>query len=85
MSKKQLRNRLENLFADIAENVTGQLPPQAPLLPELPLWNWETDENGCYTTCEDTLQACLGYSPEEVIGQPFSSFGLSSESMSTGS
>lgn len=81
MSKKQLRNRLENLFADIAENVTGQLPPQAPLLPELPLWNWETDENGCYTSCEDTLQACLGYSPEEVIGQPFSSFGLSSESI----
>lgn len=82
MSKKQLRNRLENLFADIAENAAGPLPPRAPSLPELTLWNWETDEHGCYTSCDDNLQLCLGYSPDEAIGQPLASFGLSKDSAS---
>ncbi len=82
MSKKQLRNRLDRLFAHITEDTVEHIPPLPSLLPVLPPWNWETDENGCYTFCEEGIKICLGYLPEEVIGQPLTSFGVSSESVS---
>ncbi len=82
MSKKQLRNRLENLFANLVDNTVEQPPVQTSLPPVLKPWNWETDENGCYTVCEDTITAYLGYSPAELIGQSLVSFGLSEDSAS---
>jgi signal transduction histidine kinase/DNA-binding response OmpR family regulator/PAS domain-containing protein len=81
MSKKQLLNRLDHLFANIAEDAAGQIPPPPPPPTVLPQWKWETDESGCIIFCEDAIKVCLGYSPEDLIGQPFSSFGLSSESV----
>lgn len=79
MSKKQLHNRLENLFANIEE--AAQLSPlTAPL--GSPGWSWEADASGNYTTCHASVSTCLGYAASQFIGQPFTEFALTSESCS---
>lgn len=79
MSKKQLRNRLENLFANI-EEAAQLLPQSAPF--SSPAWNWEADQEGNYTSCHPAVIDCLGYSASQFIGQPFTTFALASESCS---
>ncbi len=32
-------------------------------------WIWETDANGRYTYCSDSVQDILGYAPEELLGK----------------
>jgi diguanylate cyclase (GGDEF)-like protein/PAS domain S-box-containing protein len=39
-------------------------------------WIWEADENGVYTYSSDKVHTVLGYTPEEIIGKPFSDFFL---------
>ncbi len=80
MSKKQLLNRLENLFANIVEDAVEHPAVHSALPPVQSLWKWEADQSGCIISCEDTVKASLGYLPDEVIGQPITSFGLSRES-----
>lgn len=83
MSKKRLLNRLENLFADIIETAAEQVTDSSPLPLPPSAWNWETDEQGLYITCDSTMTACLGYNPAELIGQPLHTFALDEKSAST--
>ena len=40
----------------------------------LPIWTWECDHNGIYTTCSPEIILCLGISPEKTLQQPIYSF-----------
>ena len=72
MSKKQIDNRIKNLFASLEDET---LPPQN--TPQAAAgWTWECDSAGIYLTCSPEITACLGYTPAELIGQRFLQFGL---------
>jgi GAF domain-containing protein len=77
MSKQnQLRNRLNDLFADLGEERT-------PLDVEgesVPGWRWDSDAQGLYTGCSSEVIDFLGIQPEEFVGQHFDSFRLSAPS-----
>lgn len=66
MSTKRLHNRLENLFSAIEEE-TAAFPN---LEGSLPVWAWECDAAGCYTSVSDEVVECLGYPANRFIGQP---------------
>ncbi|MDT8424312.1 MAG: PAS domain-containing protein [Desulfuromonadales bacterium] len=42
-------------------------------------WLWEVDLDGIYTFCSKRSEALLGYSPEELLGHPFSDFIVTEE------
>jgi signal transduction histidine kinase/ActR/RegA family two-component response regulator len=81
MSRKQLQTlrlaRLDALFEDLGhetsvlsltsnQTVTG--------------WTWECDADGLYTECSPEVEAILGVSAKEFIGQPILLFHLSPDS-----
>ena len=60
MSKKKLKNQLENLFLDLEQD--------ASLLPtsgdqSMPGWTWECDGQGQYTACSPEVENVLGFRP----------------------
>ena len=65
MSKKQLRSRLDNLFAEI--DAVAQAQPDN-LLHLSTAWTWEADENGIYTQCGAEVVESLGIQPDDLIG-----------------
>jgi len=50
----------ERRFRDVAVNMSD--------------WVWETDTEGRFTYTSDRISHCLGYSPEEVLGQSLMQF-----------
>lgn len=75
MSRKLLRNRLENLFEEIQPEEAGEAR-----LPEVQGWTWECDASGAYSACSPEIQTLLGYRPDELLGAPLASFALAAES-----
>jgi len=75
--KKQYRNRLNNLFADMGEetaepSTNGGLGSSG--------WNWECDSNGQYHACSSEVEAILGVKASDFLGQPLKTFQLTAES-----
>jgi len=78
MSKKQLHNRLESLFATLEpEDV---LAPEPQLAGFISGWTWECDEKGILIACSVEIEDALGYDLSDVIGQPLEKFALAKDS-----
>jgi signal transduction histidine kinase/DNA-binding response OmpR family regulator len=73
MSKKQLQNRLDKLFAGL-ENQEAPRPTEK--AESLPSWSWECDTNGIYKVCTPEVKECLGINPESFVGQSIYSFAV---------
>jgi PAS domain S-box-containing protein len=82
-----IRQRLESLFAGVAEAIptTGPLDRAAiPREVSRPRgWVWELDLEGKYTWCSPEIERILGYSRDEVQGKRFYSIGFDSQSAQT--
>lgn len=78
MPKKQLNSRLESLFSSLNQR-EATLSPESAQSP--PGWTWECNAAGQYVNCSPEIAQVLGYSPEEILGQPLQSFGLASQSI----
>lgn len=75
MSKKNLRNRLSELFSDIeTESVS-----LAEYLEQPQGWIWSCDQTGQYETCSPEIETLLGYSRDEVVGSHIYSFAVDKE------
>lgn len=73
MSKKLLRNRLENLLETWDRDFS--VPPEP--LEEAPFgWFWECDADGRYTTCSSEVEEVLGWRAEDFLGQSLVNFNL---------
>lgn len=81
MSKNPLHSRLENLFSELEPEDTSVPPVQQDTTSSLPGWTWETDALGNFVACSSEVTAALGLSPEEFIGKPLRTFGLSPTSV----
>ncbi len=46
----------------------------------LPLWTWECNLEGIYTACSPEVILCLGFNPDQVMGQSLFDFHLEVES-----
>jgi PAS domain S-box-containing protein len=82
-----IRQRLESLFAGVADAIpaTGPLD-QAAIPREVSRprgWVWELDLEGNYTWCSPEIERILGYSRDEVQGKSFHSIGFESQSAQT--
>ena len=81
MSRKQLQTlrlaRLDELFEDLGHetSVLSLTSNQT-----ITGWTWECDADGLYTGCSPEVDAVLGITPEEFIGQPILHFRLSPDS-----
>ena len=76
--QKSVRNRLNNLFADL-----GQEAAFAPVSAQesLPGWLWESDADGLYLSCGPEVETALGIAPRAFIGQPLRTFALHASSV----
>ncbi len=73
MSKqKKLRNRLNDLFADIGQEA-AHLPAERETSSG---WMWECDERYHYRACSPEVEEILGFPAEEFIAKPLLQFGL---------
>ncbi|HVN52818.1 MAG TPA: GAF domain-containing protein [Anaerolineaceae bacterium] len=79
MSKKQLRSRLDNLFATLEPEEVFETPID-PAAEAGPGWTWECDADGNFLVCSPEVSQVIGYSPAEIAGQSLLSFGLAEES-----
>lgn len=73
MSKKQLTNRLNALFAQLEETDVLPLSGKYEILPS---WNWEVDAQGVYVTISPEVQDALGIPPEQWIGKSLFQFHI---------
>jgi len=78
MSKqKQLRNRLNDLFADMGEE-TAEISKNGEGISG---WTWECDAEGQYVSCSPEVEEYLGVEPADFLGQSLASFRLSPQSV----
>lgn len=78
MPRKQLYNRLENLFSKIEKQVE---PPTTPLRPDtLPGWTWQCNQVGDYISCGSEIQKALGVTAEKVIHEKIYLLGMDTAS-----
>jgi GAF domain-containing protein/CheY-like chemotaxis protein len=80
MSKKQLNNRLENLFAAF-DQVEDPLRPVTSI-PVVDSWQWTLNEHGELTQCDPQITALLGISSTDILGKPFWKLPLTSGDVS---
>lgn len=76
MSKKLPPNRLNQLFADLEQN--SSLSPLASNTHSAkPGWTWETDLQGCFTSCSADVSDGLGFSADTWLGKSLFTFQMS--------
>jgi signal transduction histidine kinase len=77
---KELHDRLQNLFVEIAQeaSTTDVVDEQT-----LPGWAWECDQIGYYTSCSPEVEKVLGIKPEDFVSKTFAEFRLTVESSRT--
>ncbi|MBU0510233.1 MAG: GAF domain-containing protein, partial [Chloroflexi bacterium] len=77
MSKQiNLRNRLDDLFADLEQEAIHLPAGQE----SLPGWTWECDSQGYYTACSPEVERTLGVEAAAFLGQPLTSFRVARQS-----
>jgi signal transduction histidine kinase/DNA-binding response OmpR family regulator len=74
MSKNEINHRINKLFSGIQDG--DELLNSAVSVQNYDQFSWESDANGLYTQCSQEVISVLGYSPEEIIGNPLLSIGL---------
>lgn len=74
MSKNDINNRINKLFSGIQDGDESLNSVLSVLKSDQ--FSWESDANGLYTKCSQEVTQVLGYSSEEVIGNPLLSIGL---------
>lgn len=84
-SIEAIRERLEQLFADVSDTLprTGTLPSEVLGRPDLGQpkgWIWELDLEGNYTWASPEIEKALGVTAPSVLGKPFSEIGFDAES-----
>jgi len=77
MSKKNINNRLENLFANL--NDQGMIETPVIEEPKTLSWSWETDANGIYTHCSPEVSEILGLKVKDFLGSPLLSQHIADE------
>jgi PAS domain S-box-containing protein len=87
-SIEAIRERLEQLFADVSETLpkTGTIPSEILGRPDLGSpkgWIWELDLEGHYTWASPEIEKILGHTADSVVGKDFSAVGFDAESKST--
>jgi PAS domain-containing protein len=81
MDGVQLDAQMWERIREIFENLEVDLPLPEPLGIERPNgWTWRCDKLGYYTVIGEEVREILGYSPDEFIGQPLMSYGLTKQS-----
>jgi PAS domain S-box-containing protein len=79
-SIKGIRQRLENLFAGVAQAIPTTGPLGRAAIPrEITRprgWVWELDLEGVYTWCSPEIDRILGYSQDEIQGKEFHQVGF---------
>jgi PAS domain S-box-containing protein len=82
-SIKGIRQRLENLFAGVADAIPATGPLGRTAIPRdisRPRgWVWELDLEGAYTWSSPEVERILGYSQDEIQGKSFHSVGFEGE------
>jgi PAS domain S-box-containing protein len=82
-SIKGIRQRLENLFAGVADAIPATGPLGRTAIPRnisrLHGWVWELDLDGAYTWSSPEIERILGYSQDEIQGKSFHSVGFKGE------
>lgn len=86
-SIEAIRQRLEQMFADVSETLpkTGTLPSEVLGRPDLGRpkgWIWELDLEGNYTWTSPEIEKVLGINPEHVLGKNFAQIGFDESSRS---
>ncbi len=74
MSKSKINERLVKFFASINSDEKHSLFENSDT--KAIGFLWETDSNGIYTKCEKQVSEVIGFTPDEVIGNPLVSFQL---------
>jgi len=76
--KPRLRNQIKQIFTS-EPKPASELPQTKPLeattalAPEPVGWTWETDAKGCFVFCSAEVEAILGLTAGELVGQSVSS------------
>ncbi len=84
-SIEAIRERLEQMFADVSETLpkTGTLPSEILGRPDTGRpkgWIWELDLQGRYTWSSPEIEQVLGHTPESVRGKHFAEIGFDERS-----
>jgi signal transduction histidine kinase/CheY-like chemotaxis protein/uncharacterized protein YigA (DUF484 family) len=74
MPKPDYSKKFNKLLSSIQEESASQ--NALPVEQKLPSFTWECDTNGLYTGCSAEIGDLLGYSPDQIIGNPLLSLGL---------
>lgn len=74
--KKQINNRLNDLFADMGEEAS----PISEESEVLPGWTWQCDAVGYYTACSPEIEDILGFKAASFLGRLMTQHQLSTES-----
>ena len=77
MSKKKSNNRLENLFANLNNQDSGDLSELKAT--KASSWSWETDANGIYTQCSPEVTEILGIKVKDFLSFPLLSCHISKD------
>jgi signal transduction histidine kinase/CheY-like chemotaxis protein len=77
MSSKKLHSRIENLFADIEQEITIRQEASEYVVSG---WTWECDPNGYFTECSPEVEDILGVKPRDFVGNHIARFQISDES-----
>ncbi|MBE0411379.1 MAG: PAS domain-containing protein [Anaerolineales bacterium] len=74
---KNLNKRFDEIFADFKQDSLFEPYDSVEIISG---WLWECDDLGDYLTCSPEVEDVLGYSPQELIGQPLTEFALPTKS-----
>jgi signal transduction histidine kinase/CheY-like chemotaxis protein len=75
MSRNKITKRLDEFFADFNPNEESVDIPSMDAS-ENPIFSWETDPNGLFTICDESILQVLGVNPDQALGNPIESFQL---------
>jgi signal transduction histidine kinase/CheY-like chemotaxis protein len=74
MPKSDYSKKFDKLFSSIQEE--GAAETVLASVQKLPSFSWECDANGLYTSCSNEATDLLGYTSDQIIGNPLLSLWL---------
>ncbi len=77
--KKRLHKRLEDLFQNFQQDI-GEAEALSIIPEAIHGWGWQSDAEGRYRTCDETITALLGYPCSEILGKALDEFALDAAS-----
>ncbi len=77
--KDIIEHQINSLFDDLS-NDTSSISTLS-INSNLPGWEWESDINGNYTSCGNSIEMYLGVNPEEPINKKISTYSVAANSI----